>query len=144
MRETGQVRVGIRLESSQEEETTITEYKGTLYRKPHAVFLRYEETGEDGSRSAVTVRFDGGVLRIVRRGEVDSEQSYAVGKRLAGSYKSPYMKLGLETDTDHLQMTGGDRGGLPVTLEWRYGLWVNEEWMGRFDLRLYIQEELAE
>jgi uncharacterized beta-barrel protein YwiB (DUF1934 family) len=144
MRETEPVQVGIKLESRQDGEETVTEYTGTMFRKPNAVYLRYEETDEDGSGSSVTVRFGGGELKITRRGEVDSEQSFSLGMRKSGSYQSQIMRLSLETETDHLQITEGESGGLPVTLEWRYELWINEEWTGRFDLRLHIQEDTKE
>jgi uncharacterized beta-barrel protein YwiB (DUF1934 family) len=134
------VSVAIRLESRHDGEETVTEYAGTLFRKPQAIYIRYEESGEDGAKSAVTVRYDGKELKIVRHGEVDGEQSFAPGKRLAGSYRSPFAKLRLTTETSQLAQTGGENGNLPFTLDWHYDLWINEEWTSRAEVRLHIRE----
>jgi len=140
MTEADQVEVAIRLESRQDGERTVTEYRGRLFRKTKAVYLRYVETDEDEASSSVTVRYDGEELRILRQGKVDGEQSFVSGKRRQGSYTTPIGRLRLETETELLRMTGEPGGKLPLTLDWSYGLWIEEEWTGRFELRLHIKE----
>jgi|HigsolmetaGSP12D_1036236.scaffolds.fasta_scaffold00069_29 uncharacterized beta-barrel protein YwiB (DUF1934 family) len=142
-------KVTVRLESRRDGQTTVFEYPGTLYRRGNAVYVRYEETDEQQGVSSVTVKWDGDTLRILRRGRVASDQSFAPGGRRAGSYDAPPVKLRLETETTRLQAAGApasgpgadgpEQGVLPLAIDWEYGLWINEQWAGRFEIRLRVR-----
>lgn len=137
--------VRIRLESRQEDEQTIHEYEGEWIIKGRSSYLLYEESDEGGQSVKTTIRIGPNELSIVRRGAVVSEQRYVEGLRQAGEYSTKGLRFRLETETEHLSVTGapageGPRLQLPLDIAWSYTLWMDEQHIGRFELRLYIQE----
>lgn len=141
------VRVLVTLESRQDGgKSERREYAGTLYRKPNAVYVRYEDRSEAEAHIGTTVRWDGRELRIVRRGAVDGEQSFAAGRVTAGRYRSRAADLELETKTTVVKADPGDwaNGPFPLRLRWVYKLKVNGQPAGRFEITLSLREELSE
>lgn len=137
--------VRVRLESRQEDERTVHEYDGEWVIKERSGYLLYEEHDEGGHPVKTTIRVRPDELSIVRRGAVVSEQRYIKGLRQAGEYSTKGLRFRLETVTDLLTITSAkaaDSGLLPLPLDisWSYTLWMDEQHIGRFELRLYIEE----
>ncbi|GGG25151.1 DUF1934 domain-containing protein [Paenibacillus abyssi] len=144
-------KVHITLESRQEDEVTMHEYVGEWVQKHRSVFLLYEESEEDG-QVRTTVRWNEEELKITRRGDVETEQTFAPGVRRPGVYRTANVAFAMETVTDGLSFyadapgSDSDAAGdgvpfdLPLTIEWGYTLWMNEQHIGRFQIRLKIEE----
>lgn len=135
------------LESVQDGERMTETYRGQWFRKARSVYIRYTEA--DGEVRTL-IRYSRGELALTRSGAVKMEQLFVAGQRRMGSYRSAETAFRLETDTSELSIGGGgaesDENGLPsvlpFSLEWAYGLLVEERLSGRFHIRLHIQEEL--
>ncbi|AWB42880.1 DUF1934 domain-containing protein [Paenibacillus sp. CAA11] len=132
------------LRSRQENgETTVQELRGEVFTKGSSVFVRYEEP-EKGPKGGVTrtmIRISDNVLKIMRHGEVESEQTFQQGQRLPGFYRSPYTTFQLSTATHSLHKKMNGASG---SIEWTYDLYVFEELSGQFALSLHIQEDNIE
>ena len=133
------------MESRQDDEVSVHTYTGDWAVRNRAAFLLYEEV-EDDRKLRTTVRWDEELreLKITRRGDVETEHHFVQGARRRGEYRLTGSRLLMETETDHLAMAT-DAGAqsaleLPMTIEWKYRLWMSEEPVGYFQLRLHIQE----
>ncbi|WP_028560251.1 DUF1934 domain-containing protein [Paenibacillus pinihumi] len=138
-------KVRIRLESRQEDEVTVHEYEGEWIPKFRSAYVLYEEREEGQDPVRTTVRIGKGELVISRRGHIRSEQRFVEGLRQPGEYSTPDIQFHLETVTEQLTLLQGDSGQqgapeLPADVAWSYTLWMNGQHIGRFQLRLQIQE----
>lgn len=148
--------VRLRIISEQDHETTEHHADAVLYRKPGAIYLRYNEPeGSMGGPVTTTVKADSADLKLIRRGAVESEQLFAAGRTLAGYYRSPHIDFPMKTYTYSLDihwshLDGGKADGgverLPLsgTIRWKYDLYANDEYIGQFAIVLDIQEEINE
>jgi uncharacterized beta-barrel protein YwiB (DUF1934 family) len=137
-------------------EPEVRRYAGLLYPKPRGQYLVYEEGGDAGTRgmeqTRTTVRLDGEGLKLVRRGAVESEQTFAAGRVTLGSYRLPNGIFELETRTHALHVdtvASGEQGmaaewprPLNVKVSWQYDLKLGGEPAGNFEIRLSIWEEV--
>jgi len=137
-------RVRIRIVSDQEQEQTIQEFRGERIDKDSQVYIRYEEnltdtplTGE-AAKTMTTLKLGIDVIKLIRHGAVQSEQSFQMGKKLPGFYRSPFVQLQLSQMTSRLRIDLQDVAG---TVEWEYELFAHEESTGQFKVSLTIQED---
>jgi uncharacterized beta-barrel protein YwiB (DUF1934 family) len=108
------------------------------------IYLRYEEPDEAMGRTRTLVKWSpaggeaghGGTLRVVRHGDFESEQTFRIGERLPGRYKTPYGLMTLEADTTRLEADLRDGWG---RLSWSYTLYVDEERTGEYDLTIRVE-----
>lgn len=137
----GMHRVLIRISSRQDEETVEQTLAGQLFEKEKSLFIRYAEPGADGSGEGVRtlLKVTPEELKIIRHGEVESEQSFRKGSRLPGFYRSPYARFALMTHTRELRVR---MQGLSGEICWEYELEVQDVISGRFSISLTIQEEV--
>lgn len=141
MRDRNGSKVKITLTSRQDGEETVQALSGESFVKGDTVYIRYEEpeSGPGGGTARTMVKITGGELKIMRHGAVESEQTFQVGRKLPGFYRSPYMSFNLSTDTRMLE-TGLEGTSGHIVCE--YDLYVYEELSGRFAISLHIQEEV--
>ncbi|MBW7461254.1 DUF1934 domain-containing protein, partial [Paenibacillus sepulcri] len=134
---TGRAKVRIKLTSELDGEQQKHAFIGEWFRKDRTVYVRYDESDENGQVRTV-VRWREGELSVKRHGDVESDQSFAAGARRLGHYASTHIRFQLETDTTLLWMQCGDMAQaepadeplaptLPMLLEWHYRLWVDEQ-----------------
>jgi len=150
---TASIAVAVELETRhQGGQPDVRRYSGLLYNKPRGQYLVYEEEAEGGAargeRTRTTIRWDGEELKLVRRGAIESEQIFALGRHTAGSYRLPQGTFALETETHELRVDSGGSSHaaewprpLKVTAFWRYDLKLGGEPAGYFEIRLTIWEE---
>ncbi|MFD2614556.1 DUF1934 domain-containing protein [Paenibacillus gansuensis] len=129
------------VESRHSGETYVQKVEGTLYRKENAVYLRYAETDEAMGNTMTTVRIDPQELKIIRHGEVESDQTFAVGRRLPGNYRTPFVSMQLET---HTQLIHADVTGATGTLQWNYDLYFDGDFSGDYKIKMSYQEVQSE
>lgn len=136
----GQTQVKIVVTSRQDGEETVQEVTGEAFVRGDTAYIKYEEPdpGPTGGVTRTLVKISGGELKIMRHGEVEAEQTFQVGRRLPGFYRSPFTKFNLSTHTRSLETRlVGPYGHIA----WEYDLYVYEELSGNFAISLHIQEE---
>lgn len=135
-------RVSITLESLQDGQRNVVQATGQATAKGPQLYIRYEET-EQGPRGEeifvrTTLKISDSELKLIRHGGIESEQSFAPGRRLPGFYRSPYTQFNLSTETRKLDIVRNERS---LSVSWDYELYVYEELSGQFAISLHIQEE---
>lgn len=135
-----QIKARIVVTSRQDQEETVQEWMGEAFVKGDTTYIRYEEPEVvPGSGTTRTlVKITGGDLKIMRHGGVESEQTFEVGRRLPGFYRSPLTSFNLSTRTRSLETSLTGATGQVVC---EYDLYVFEDLSGHFAISLHIQEE---
>lgn len=119
------------------QEPILQRLRGDMYAKGDHWYLRYNEPEAELGRTATTVRIDQDHIRVIRQGDVRSEQIFALHGQRHGYYDTPQGKLELSTDTVSLQVALGAADGLG-TVSWEYELSVAGESAGRYRLRIEV------
>jgi uncharacterized beta-barrel protein YwiB (DUF1934 family) len=140
--QSGKYGASITLESLQDGQKNVMKAAGEVISKGAQLYVRYEEA-EQGPRGETvsvrtTIKISGNELKLIRHGSIESEQSFELGRRLPGFYRSPYTQFNLSTETRSLDIT---REGRSLNVSWEYDMYVYEELSGQFAISLYIQEE---
>ncbi|MBO9597518.1 MAG: DUF1934 domain-containing protein [Cohnella sp.] len=138
--------VRIRLDSTADGEKLSRELNGEWYYRNNGIYVRYTET-EEGRSVRTLVSWKDGVLKVVRRGDAESDQTFALGKRLPGYYANSQVRLNLDTETTLLRVVSdtipiegaSPQPSLPLVLEWHYSLWAADEQAGTFIVRLHAE-----
>ncbi|HEY2493643.1 MAG TPA: DUF1934 domain-containing protein [Paenibacillus sp.] len=130
----------IQLRSHHEGEEVVQNMLAEVFAKGSVLYVRYEEpeAGPKGGSTRTTIKITPELVKIIRHGEVESEQSYQLDTTLPGFYRSPYTTFNLSTHTHEMKMD--IQGGLG-RVSWSYDLYVYDDLSGRFAISLYIQEE---
>ncbi|AZS13135.1 DUF1934 domain-containing protein [Paenibacillus lutimineralis] len=126
--------------SRQGQEETIQELTGEAMVRGDVIYIRYEEVekGPTGGVTRALVKISGDEVKIMRHGEVESEQTFRTGHKLPGFYFSPFTKFHLSTVTHRLESKFSGAFG---QVTWDYDLYVYDELSGNFNISLLIQEE---
>ncbi|MFD2117526.1 DUF1934 domain-containing protein [Paenibacillus yanchengensis] len=150
----------VTLVSQHDGQSTTFQYKGQLYNKQRAVYIRYtEQEYEQGQEEIRTlIRYKQGELSIVRRGAIHSEQLFIPNIQSAGVYRAQAITMQIKTKTyslglvqvarerqEKLEQTDKqmlERPELPFSLEWHYDLLVNEQVTGKFHMKLHIRKDV--
>lgn len=129
----------IRLQSLHEGENTVHQLPAEVFAKGSALYVRYEEPkmGPHQGETRTTVKLTADELKIIRHGEVQSEQAFGLGRKLPGYYRSPFTSFNLSTHTQRLSI---DLSGMSGSASWAYDLYVFDEFSGHFSISLTIQE----
>lgn len=113
---------------------------GEALRKGNALYIRYVEEeqlpGSEPIRN--TVKITDNSVKLIRHGGVESEQTFELGKRLPGFYRSPFSSFALSTDTKELSLSLSNLSG---KISFSYDLYVFEEQSGQLSISIEIQED---
>jgi uncharacterized beta-barrel protein YwiB (DUF1934 family) len=134
----GGIPVRIDLRSSWDGGQTQYVFKGELYHKDTALYVRYVEKDEEEGEIRTLVKLAEREIKIRRYGHVESEQTYVLHERKAGYHRTRLGTLPVTTDTLELEVR--KREGLYIAA-WTYVLHVADEPAGTFHLKLTIREE---
>jgi uncharacterized beta-barrel protein YwiB (DUF1934 family) len=140
MDKTEKRRVRIRIESTQDGQQTLQTADGDLYPKGDHVYIRYEEAQSELGRTTTLLKLEPGQIRIIRQGDVASEQTFVPGERRIGFYQTVQGRLELEMQTHGLESEVSQGLGW---VTWSYELFVQGEPAGLYEIKLVIQEELS-
>lgn len=134
------MKAAIQLRSHHEGEEVVQDMLAEVFARGSVLYVKYEdpEVGPQGGSTRTTIKITPDLVKIIRHGEVESEQSYQLGKTLPGFYRSPYITFNLSTHTHEMKMD--IQGGLGC-VSWSYDLYVYDDLSGVFAISLYIQEE---
>ncbi|MFC5529076.1 DUF1934 domain-containing protein [Cohnella yongneupensis] len=140
--------VRIMLDSTADGEKLSRTMNGEWYYRNNGIYVKYTEVDE-GNSVRTLVSWKDGALKVTRRGDAESEQTFALGSRLPGYYSNGQVRLNLDTETTLLRVVADTLPGmdeasdpqpaLPLLLEWHYTLWSAEEPAGTFIVRLYAE-----
>lgn len=132
--------VRITLRSQQEEQIIVQQVQGDLYHKGASFYLRYPEMDEAMGRTTtmVKVETEAQVIKVIRQGDITSEQQFSLGQRHISFYRTPYSTMELTTHTTKLDIvTHNNNAG---TLSWTYDLYVDGEFTATSTLTLNYME----
>ncbi|WP_240415469.1 DUF1934 domain-containing protein [Paenibacillus periandrae] len=133
------IQVNIQIESRIDEDPfTRHSVEGDLYPKGDHYYLRYKDTDPEMAGTSTLIKLETGLVRIIRQGNVRSEQTFVAGQRLKGYYEAPHGKLELEAVTEQLNIQLEQGLG---TVDWSYELFVMGERAGTYRLRLIISDK---
>jgi len=137
--------VKIKFESKQDEIVT-NNFIGELYVKGQANYIKYIETIEQQEIRHL-IRYTPNELKVTRHGIIQSEQTYRLHERRAGSYSNNVIRLQVEAYTKRLVVKDvhnntilGIPKLLPFHLYFDYDLFVDGQSTGSFEIRLTIEE----
>ena len=140
-------RVIIRLNSQQvtTEGEVVAEHSsssvGHWQKKADTTIVRYHEAEGSGLGDTITVlKWSGDRLVVVRSGEVESRQEFAVGLHKTGLYRTPHGNIELDYET--LQLSSEHQQGL-LTLSVIYGQTIGNVPRSITSLRIEIEEDTA-
>ncbi|MFK7694861.1 DUF1934 domain-containing protein [Paenibacillus sp. HJGM_3] len=86
----GKKAVRIRIESQGGGQTSSLQAQGEWYTTPTgANYVRYPEPDPAYGRTTTTVKWSATDIRVLRHGDVESDQTFVSGVRMTGSYKLP-------------------------------------------------------
>lgn len=136
----GMIRVLITMNSRQDEESVEQTLAGQVFQKDKSLYIRYEEPGASGGEGVRTLlKVTQDELKVIRHGEVESEQSFRKGGSLPGFYRSPYTRFAMVTHTRDLRVRMQGPSG---EIHWEYELEVHDVISSHFAVSLTIQEEV--
>ncbi|MGG1878604.1 DUF1934 domain-containing protein [Paenibacillus cisolokensis] len=129
----------IRLQSLHEGEKTVHELEAEVFARGKSLYVRYIEPklGPHQGETRTMLKLSEDEVKIIRHGEVESEQSFMLGQRLPGFYRSPFTSFQLSTHTQRMELVVDGMSGRAA---WEYDLYVFEDYSGHFSISLSIQE----
>jgi uncharacterized beta-barrel protein YwiB (DUF1934 family) len=129
--------VKLQITSKSEGQRVEQNFKAELYVKGTHIYYRYNETDINMGRTMTTLKIESQQIRIIRHGEIQSEQTFTLHTHKAGFYQTPQGKLELATFTHKLAIDLTDQMG---RISWSYDLFVSDELSGTYDLTVLITE----
>lgn len=106
------------------DDSVVQTMEGVLYVRDGKWFYHYKEPESEMGRVATILRLEPDTIRLLRQGDIRSEQQFRQGVRLQGYYDTAHGRIELDTYTHELRMNVTDGLGLA---EWSYDLYVNGE-----------------
>jgi uncharacterized beta-barrel protein YwiB (DUF1934 family) len=113
-------------------------FKAELYVKGDNCYYRYYETDENMGRTITTLKVEPQQIRIIRHGDIQSEQTFALRTNKTFYYETAQGRLELSTYTHEINVSLTDQVG---TVSWSYDLFVSDELSGTYSLTVKISEE---
>ncbi|WJH35761.1 DUF1934 domain-containing protein [Paenibacillus sp. CC-CFT747] len=112
-------------------------FSAERYRKGDSFYFRYRETDPAMGRTATILKVAPGEIRILRHGDVESEQTFVPDGRRNGFYQTPQGLLELGTETRELAVRLVNGTG---TVSWSYDLFVSGEPSGTCRLEIIVTD----
>ncbi len=156
--------VRIVIDSRQDDERVTQEVTGELYRKGAHFYVRYIEPinhpervnrrgdhpdGEnDGasdmsasSPTQVMIKISKRQIKLTRRGQVESEQTFSYREKQGGYYRSQALRFPMTTYTSLMEWNNpwpfeGPLQFDQLMLTWAYQLYIEEQCTGQFEIKL--------
>jgi uncharacterized beta-barrel protein YwiB (DUF1934 family) len=132
------VRVRIAVESRSGGQRIVRETVGDWIAKGDRICLRYPEPTEEYGRTTTVIKLESGAVKIMRHGDVRSDQTFVPGERRIGYYETAQGKLELAVRTRGFRSSLQGPSG---TVELNYDLEVAGQSAGTYNVKLTIQEE---
>lgn len=111
-----------------------------LFFRGPAVYYRYAEPDEQMGKTTTTVKIrtgEPGEIKVIRHGEIRSEQTFVPNAEISGFYSFPQGRLPLKTRTRRMEVGLSEGIG---TVSWEYELVMDGQPGGTWELKLDIRE----
>lgn len=135
MTEKKSVRVDLRSES--EDGPIRQSMRGELYDWGDRFYVRYQEKDPAMGQTETTVKCEPGQIKVIRRGDVESVQTFQLRRKLRGTYRTDQGGFLLENETHSMQIHKQNNAGF---IAWRYDLFVAGQFAGTFAIKLEFVE----
>ncbi len=119
-----------------ETEESIYTYEGKGVKKESGYFISYKEEVEGVGEVSTILKMEEQTVALIRQGKLQSKQEFQKGKSNESAYTSPYGTMRMETYTRKLTINRTE--GRPDSLAISYQLWLQEQYVGEFELRLEL------
>jgi uncharacterized beta-barrel protein YwiB (DUF1934 family) len=129
--------VKLQITSQTEGQTIEQTFNAELYVKGDSCYYRYNETDENMGRTVTTLKVEPQQIRIIRHGDVQSEQSFALQSHKTFYYQTPQGRLELTTYTHEINVSLTEQVG---TISWSYDLFVVGGLSGTYSLTVEISD----
>ncbi len=133
----------VHIQSASKEQSLNQIADGEMIERGKHLYIRYPEQDPNMGQTMTTVKVDVSYqvdkpsIKVLRHGDIQSEQTFDLNQRWAGFYVSPHLRMELVTQTHDINIELEDGLG---TIHWSYDLYVGEQNMGTYQLKLEIQE----
>lgn len=131
------MKVELNIRSRSDSGTVVQKAQGVRYERGGKLYYHYKEPESEMGHITAILRVEPGMIRLLRQGDVRSEQQFRVGKRMPGFYDTAMGRLELDTETRDLRNQLDNGIG---RLSWSYDLYVSGEHAGRYELEMEIKE----
>ncbi len=132
---------GLQFSGSGEEEKIEILTPGSYYRKKDHHYVLYDEVVEGSDEiTKNTVKFDGDMLTISKRGFTNVEMIFEENKRNMTNYVTPYGSLLVGIDTDRIDIREGDD---IINIDIDYALDVNYEHLANCKIKMEIRNSVS-
>lgn len=115
--------------------TVVQKMQGVLYAREGKWFYRYREPESEMGRVVTLLRVEPDLIRLLRQGDIQSEQQFRLGRRLPGYYDMAHGRMELDADTREMRIELEDGLGI---MEWAYDLYVSGEQTGSHRLSVEV------
>jgi uncharacterized beta-barrel protein YwiB (DUF1934 family) len=112
-------------------------FKAELYVKGSNGYYRYKETDGNMGRTITTLKVEPQQIRIIRHGDIQSDQTFALQSHKTFFYQTPQGKLELSTFTHEINVSLTDQVG---KISWSYDLFASNELSGTYSITVDISE----
>ena len=114
---------------------------GSYYKKKDHHFVMYDEI-EEGTDAVTknTVKFDGDMLTISKRGFTNVEMIFEKNKRNMTNYVTPYGTLMVGIDTDRIDIRESDD---VINIDIDYALDINYEHLANCKIQMEIKNSVS-
>jgi uncharacterized beta-barrel protein YwiB (DUF1934 family) len=111
--------------------------RGQLYERDGRWMYHYREPDSEMGKVMATLKVQPGIIRLLRQGDIRSEQQFSAGRKLPGYYDTAHGRFELDAETHKLQTELTDEG--LGRLAWVYDLYVSGERTGRYELTIEVK-----
>jgi uncharacterized beta-barrel protein YwiB (DUF1934 family) len=123
------------IQSKSDGEALVQKVKGVLYLRDGKLFYQYKEPESEMGRISAILRVEKEGIRLLRQGDIKSEQQFLLNKKLPGYYDMPHGRLELDTFTRSLHIALENGIG---RMEWSYDLYVSGELTSTHELNVEV------
>ena len=110
--------------------------EGQYYFRNDKHYIKYDDSSMDEDNVIrTTLKTDGRDFNIFRRGAVDTEMMFSLGKTTRTAYRTPYSMMELEINTKKLVIDMGEAAG---KVDLCYDMAVNGDFVGEYELSIKI------
>lgn len=127
--------IQLQITSVNGDETIRQTVAGIRYIRGANQYFRYEENEPGMGRTSTLLKVSPEEIRVIRQGDVESEQTFAVGETRPGFYRTPQGTLHLTTRAESVSVELDNGIG---SIRWSYEMHLAGEYAGTFRLDIEI------
>lgn len=133
---------GVQRSLKGQEEVLESEAEGQYYYRGGKHYVRYiDEVLDKEAKTSTVLKFSPESLVLLRKGAVELEQRFAVGKETKGEYRTRYGSLDLSVETDRLDINYDPVSGGQIDVS--YEMSINGEFNSTNTLHIEIESIAA-